>query len=415
MKIRILLCCVIILVSVTVAQDRPVFEVTKLSETIHKLSTDGGGYTVKVLASIGKDGILIVDAGQKETGEALKQQLEELGGSPKIIISSHSHVEHTAGNMAFGRSPLIIGHRNVRPRLTSSTYLFDEFPRESLPELEFDDSLTIRFNDEELRLIYFGGAHDNSDIIVWFVESKVVFVGAITNGFHFPSVDGATGDILKYPETVERLLSILPDDVTIVPGHGEDCTKADAENFHRMLVRSEQIVRDGLAAGKDLAVLVEEDALKEFESFDGSYTSRNQWIENLIDGIEAEGKPEDKRKEIYETMYYAIKENGVDKAIEIYKDMKANQAEEYRFDEMSSLIVGYKLYNNDRKMDAVKFLEISIDEYPEGKYVGFSCRCIATAYKEAGSKKLAIEYIKKALEFNPDDQQAKDILAELEK
>ena len=51
------------------AQEEPVFQVTPLTENIYELTTDGGGYTVKVIVSVGDDGILVIDPGQKETGE----------------------------------------------------------------------------------------------------------------------------------------------------------------------------------------------------------------------------------------------------------------------------------------------------------------------------------------------------------
>ncbi|MEZ5360643.1 MAG: MBL fold metallo-hydrolase [Candidatus Zixiibacteriota bacterium] len=397
------------------AQDDSVYSVSKLSENIYKFETDGGGYTVKVLALVGPDGLLIVDAGEKEAGEALKKQLAQLGyGNPKIIISSHSHIEHTGGNMAFGREPLIIGHRNVRSRLMSGSYLFDEFPSEALPELEFDDSLNLRFNDEDIRMMYFGGAHDNSDIIIWFVQSKIVFVGAILNGFHFPSVDGKTGNVLEYPETVARLLAILPEDVKIIPGHGADCTMDDARKFLHMLSTSEDIVREGLASGKDKATLQEEDALKQFESYDGSYTSRDHWLTCIADGIEDAQHPKAETKDIYRPIYYAYRDEGIDAAVALYHKLKATESEEYGFDEVTSLIIGYKLYSNDKKMDAVKFFSISVEEYPEGDYAGFCYRSMGIAYKEAGNKKEAIRCLKKALEINPEHQGTKDLLEELE-
>ena len=81
------------------AASQPVFEVARLAEGLYELRTDGGGYTVKVVASVGKDGILLVDAGQRRTGAALLETLRTLGeGRPRILINTHSHIEHTGGN-----------------------------------------------------------------------------------------------------------------------------------------------------------------------------------------------------------------------------------------------------------------------------------------------------------------------------
>lgn len=404
------------LVATAVSQDKPVFDVTKLADRIYKLSTDGGGYTVKVIASVGDDGILLVDAGQTETGEALKAQIESLfGGGPDIIISTHSHIEHTGGNIAFGKGPLIIGHKNLGPRLTSGIYLFDEFPPEALPRITFTDSLSVLFNGEEIKLIAFPGAHDNSDIIVWFTESRVVCVGALSNGFHFPSVDEATGDVLKYAETAQRVIDILPDDVAIIPGHGEDCTMDDFRAFQKMLVRTGDIVREGLAQGKDYATLKEEDVLKDWASFEGSYVDRNEWLKYLVEGYQNSGATRAASKNFFELMYYAIKDQGADAAIDMYHETVAKGSDEYEIKEISLVYIGYKLFKKDKRAEAAKFFELALAEYPEGDYAGLCYNYLGRAYKDMGKKELAIKNFRKALELDPDDSAAAEALQELEK
>jgi len=297
------------------SQDKPVFQVTTLADNIYELSTDGGGYTVKVIASVGDDGILLVDTGQKETSTDLLATLQKLGsGHPRIIINTHSHIEHTGGNISIGKGPVVIGHKNLRARLRSGSFLFDEFPDESIPHVTFTDSLTLHFNGEDIKLIAFLGAHDNSDIIAWLTKSKVVCVGALSNGLHFPSVDRETGNVLKYADTVQRVIDILPEDVKIVPGHGEDCAMADYRMFHAMLAETADIVRTELAKGKDLATLQSEDVLRDWTSSECSYVDKNRWIKYLADGFQREGSTSQVKQPIYEPIYYAMKHGGPDAA-----------------------------------------------------------------------------------------------------
>ncbi|UCD16239.1 MAG: MBL fold metallo-hydrolase [Candidatus Zixiibacteriota bacterium] len=393
-------------------QESSVFDVTQLTDRIYKLSTDGGGYTVKIIVSVGEDGILLVDAGQKATAEDLKKQVLEFGkGIPKYIISTHAHVEHTGGNSIFGAAPVVIGHKNLRTTLRSGLYLFDEFPDESLPEITFSDSMSLFFNNEEIKLIAYPGAHDNSDIIIWFTESKIVCVGALSNGSHFPSVDGGTGDIRKYPGIVGEVISILPDDVTIIPGHGEDGTIDDFRAFHDMLVETTNIVRTEMARGKDAATLQEEDVLADWASFEGSYVNRNQWIQYLARGF----TNPDYKKTIFEPMYYAIKEKGVEESITHYHDLKNNHREEYEFDGNELFYIGYKLYLIDKLREAVKFFELSTNEYPEGKTTWMCYHFAGKIYREMGDKETAKAFLKKSLELNPDDTEADEILKELDR
>ena len=391
-------------------QEQTGYQVDRLADHIYKLSVDAGGYAVKVIASVGSDGILLVDTGEKDDAESLVATLATLGeGAPRIIINTHAHVEHTGGNAIFKGAPLIIGQRNLRATMRSGSYLFDETPDYALPSLLFDDSLTLFFNGEEIRLLAFPGAHDNSDIVVWFVGSKIACVAALSNGTHFPSVDGVTGDVRRYPEVVEKLIRTLPDDVLIVPGHGEDHDKAGLLTFHRMLVRTAEIVRDGLAQGKDLATLQQDDVLSEFSSYEGSYTSKNRWIQYLVDG----SQPRRTLRQLCEPLYYALKEGGAEQAVAEYYKLKADHLNEYRFGEMQLLIVPYKLMLNGRYADALPFVELHLKEYPDGPRAWLAHYVGGRACFELGDRRRAKQYFEESLKLNPDNEEVEDYLRQL--
>ena len=394
------------------AQESPAYEVTQLNDHIYELTIDGGGYTVKVIASVGRDGILLVDAGKEEHAEALKTALARFGGeAPKIIINTHAHVEHIGGNAVFGGKPIIIGHEKVRTRMTSGSLLFDEFPDEALPDITFSDSMSLFFNGEEIKLKAFPGAHDNCDIIAWFTASKLVCVAALSNGSHFPSVDEASGDVYKYPEVVGRVIAILPEDVRIIPGHGADGTMDDYRKFHDMLVKTTAIVRAEATGGKDAATLKKEDVLKDWTSFEGSYVDKATWIDYLVTGLQ----PPNPLLPIYDPMYYALKEKGVDGAIETYLDLKKNHADKYRFIEIELLIIPYKLFGDERYADAVKLSELWLKEYPNGEYAWLMHHNMGRSYMMLGDKERARQHLKKSLELNPDNPRAKEFLEELDK
>jgi glyoxylase-like metal-dependent hydrolase (beta-lactamase superfamily II) len=95
-------------------QEKKAYKITKLTEGIYELSMDEWGFPVKVIVSVGDDGLLIVDSGTKSYGDALVEALNTFNkGMPKIIINTHSHNEHIAGNIAVGKGAVIIGHRNL--------------------------------------------------------------------------------------------------------------------------------------------------------------------------------------------------------------------------------------------------------------------------------------------------------------
>jgi cyclase len=401
-------------VCVVFAQSQPEFSVAKLSDHIYELCTDGGGFTVKIVASVGADGLLLVDTGQKRTAAALTETLAKLGGGrPRIIINTHSHREHTEGNLTLGRGAVIIAHANARARLQSGLFLFDEFSDDSLPQVTFTDTLSLFFNGEEIKLIAFPGAHDNSDIVVWFTRSKIACVGALSNGHHFPSVDGATGDVRKYAETVGRAIAALPEDVRIVPGHGEDGSMAEWRLFQDMLAKTADRVRQELAQGKDLVALQKEDILKDWQSFEGSYTDRSAWLETLVDGFQNGDTIGLKKTRPFEPLYHAFKTGGFEAARQAYRDLKAHQADAYIFDDLTFSRIADKVYESKNFPAAIAFAELCLSEFPQSELKWRCHHLLGFAHEKLGSKDLARQNLELSLRLNPQDFEAAEMLKKL--
>ncbi len=411
---KALLIAAAILCAKVYAQPVPDYKIEKLSDQVYKLYYDAGGYPVKVLALNGPDGYLIVDSGEKQSGKILVDTLHYLFQSePRYIINSHSHIEHLGGNFAFTSKPVIIGHENLRRQLTSGTHLFDEFDERTLPQITFCDSLTLYFNGEEIKLLAFPGAHDNSDLIIMFVKANIAFVGGLCNGHHFPSIDKVTGDVLEYPEITERIISRLPANVKIIPGHGEDCSITEFKEFHKMLINTIEIIKNEIENGKTAEQMKTEDILKDYASWEISYVSRNDWIDYVYSGLTRDKKQHDTRKTIYEPVYFAYRENGISGATEKYYNLKNNLPEEYIIDQFTLIVIGYKFFINGKQDEAKAFFELAIKEFPNGVNEGLAFYLLGELTLSSGNKEKAKEYFTKALEANPPENKAAEKLEEL--
>jgi len=394
------------------AAEEPAIEVTRLTDTLYLLSTDQGSYTTNTIASVGEDGVLLVDTQAEADAEALKKVVEGFGkGAPRIIINTHRHVEHVGGNAIFGDRPLIIAHDLVRTKLRSGSYLFEEFPEATLPDITLTDSMSVYFNGERIELTAMPGSHDDNEIIVHFTGSKVVHLSSLVNGFNFPSVD-SDGDVLKFAELVARAIEILPEDVVVVSGHNQTGTWQDLQAYHEMLMSTTEIVRAGLAVGKDAETLQREGALDAWKRYAGSYVSVDGWIATLVAGLES-GVDDDK-KTVFEPLYYALRDGGADAALTLYAELQREHADEYRFRDVDLMIIGSKLLNKERIEPAVAFLEASLQQYPESQYAYYANYNLARAHRELGDLEAAIRYCDTALEQSPDNEAIQKLRQELE-
>ena len=211
--------CMVWVAGAVEKEPTPTISSVQLTERLYLLATDQGAYTTNTIVSVGDDGILLVDTQSEGDAKALKDAVDAFErGSPRFIINTHRHVEHVGGNAAFGSEPIVIAHDLVPEKLRSGSYLFNEFPDATFPDITFSETMTLRFNGEQIRLTAMTGSHDDNEIIVHFVDSNVVHLSSLVNGFNFPSVD-TDGDPLMFKTLVKRAIEMLPSDVVIVSGH----------------------------------------------------------------------------------------------------------------------------------------------------------------------------------------------------
>jgi cyclase len=407
MRYLIILMLLALTAAPIMAQEKSNIEIRKLTESLYEL-TATYPFSSNMVASVGEDGILLVDVATNYTAEELGNLVKTLGnGQVKFIIYTHAHKEHIGGNIAFGSEVVRIGHESLRTRLKSGTYLLEEYSDTTLPIITFTDSLSLYFNGEKIRLIAVPGAHDDGDIIVHFTKSGVVSTGALSTGMHFPSVDGIGGNALKYSANVQRVIDLLPADVTLVPGHGRNTTMAEEKQFQDMIAKTVDIVRDGLAGGKDVAALQKDKVLKDWNSFEGGFVTADQWIQIIANGVNNIKPPKPAAVELY----LASKNYNVDSSLAKWYELKKNNPNDYSFGEGQLAVFGYHLLGKGKTGDAIKIFELYVKEFPKAWN---AYDCLAEAYMKDGRKDLAIKNYKKSLKLNPQNTNGADILKELE-
>ena len=158
-------------------------------------------------ALIGGGGVFLVDVDDfAPMADKLLAKLKELkGSSPRYIVNTHFHYDHTGGNEVFGPTATIIAATNVRDRLMHEQTLWKKqhppVPPQALPTITFDRSLTIHFDDKEIRVVHYPHAHTDGDTVVFFDGGKIVsmgdlyFSGMYPRFFH-PEHDGSLKKVM---------------------------------------------------------------------------------------------------------------------------------------------------------------------------------------------------------------------------
>ena len=81
------------------------------------------------------------------------------------------------------------------------------------------------------------------------------------------------------------------------------------------------------------------------------------------------------------------------------------------FDEIEMNALGYRYLQSGKVKDAIELFKLNTIAYPKSGNVYDS---LGEAYLKDGQKELAIKNYEKSLEFNPDNENAKKILKQIE-
>lgn len=216
---------------------------------VHKLRggvsvLEGSGGNVGVLT--GPDGKVMVDAGITASKPRMIEALAGLGSEPvRHLINTHWHFDHADGNeWVHAEGAVIIAHENTRKHLKTMQRVEDwdfNFPAlapGAIPTEVFTDRKTITVNRSTLELQYYGPAHTDSDISVYFVEADILHAAdTFWNGI-YPFIDYSTGGSIDgMIRAADANLAKATEKTIVISGHGAPvCNRADLKEYRDMLV-----------------------------------------------------------------------------------------------------------------------------------------------------------------------------------
>jgi len=274
-------------------QEKFTMKMSGITDTIYKFTFSW--FSVNMVAHIGPEGILLVDTSLEETLDMVKTKLKEISNNNiKYIINTHYHGDHTGGNKLIGDNGLIIANKSIRANMLrnfieESKDINSPDCQKMLPKICIEDQASINFNGEEIKIISFDNGHTQGDIVVYFTKSNIVCMGDLlfSDSFPFIHTEGG-GNVSGYVEILKQTLEIFPGDVTLIAGHGDDYTMKDLKRYYDMVVETIDIVKTAKKQGKSLRKIIDDDILKDWESWSSktsSYRNTEYWISTIYNSL----------------------------------------------------------------------------------------------------------------------------------
>ena len=229
--------------------------------------------------SAGSDGILIIDDQFAPLAGRIKAAIMELGSNtPKFLLNTHFHGDHTGGNADFGADSVIVAHENVRLRMVAG-----EQPAVALPVVTYDDDISIHFNGESITLIHMPRGHTDTDSVVYFEESNVIHMGDHFFNGGFPFVDLVNGGTVQgYLNNLEKVLSWIDGDTAVIPCHGSLASKSDLMSFYNVVSDTSLEIRIKKSQRMSVEDIVEEGLSPDYESWGQGFINEEAWIQTVF-------------------------------------------------------------------------------------------------------------------------------------
>jgi cyclase len=272
----------------------------QVRDNIYVVMGAGGNIT----ASIGTDGILIVDTGRAEAAAQVLAALRAVSPRPLMyVLNTHFDPDHTGGNEALSKAgaalrntggntlgnrddnaAMIISHENVATRMSKSPQPppFAAWPK----DVYFGPEMTLYrwFNNEGVRLVHPAAAHSDSDSFVHFRRADVIAAGDLYVNDRYPVIEVAQGGTINgLIDGVNRILATGATDfmaeggTMVVPGHGRVTDLADLAYYRDMLTivrdRVDDMRRRGLSVDQVKAARPTKDYDAEFGATSGAWTT----------------------------------------------------------------------------------------------------------------------------------------------
>ncbi len=219
----------------------------------------------------------------------LRAAAESLTGQPvAYVVNSHYHMDHIHGNAVFGDAT-IIATEKTRERiatrgaeLVAQAFDLPEYLasldaqiasaatpelrddllalqgdyraldvalpelRLRLPDITFDQRLTLHGTQRAVEVVSYGGGHTSSDAFLLLPAERIAFLGDLLGVKMHMSFGQA--DLEQWDTILERIEAF--DMQTVVPGHGSVGALADVATMRQYLFDMETLVSEAIVRGE---------------------------------------------------------------------------------------------------------------------------------------------------------------------
>ena len=158
----------------------------------------------------------------------------------KQVIVTHAHIDHVGGAVLLKRAtgaPILLNQKDL-PLLAmmemQAGWLGVKPPEVAPPDASADDGLKIGLPNLTGEVLHTPG-HTEGSICLYFAPEKLLIAGDTLFAGSIGRTDLPGGDERKILRSIRERLLTLPDQVRVIPGHGDNTTIAEERAYNPFL------------------------------------------------------------------------------------------------------------------------------------------------------------------------------------
>ena len=257
---------------------QPAWKIKMLTDEIGVFTEKGG----TILFYIAKKDVVVVDAQFPDSAQHLIDEIKKKTENPfKLLINTHHHGDHTAGNIAFKDIvPHVLAHANSLTNQKAAAVKNKSEDKQLYPDLTYTDTWSEKIGKEKISLHYFGAGHTNGDSFVHFEHTNIVHMGDLLFNRRHPFVDKSAGaDMASWIKVLDKAVSTFDKKTQFVCGHSGEgfdiVTKPeDLKAFGDYLGNVLKFVEGEIKAGKTKEDIVKNKSIPGSDEWKGDGASR---------------------------------------------------------------------------------------------------------------------------------------------
>ncbi|MEI7734227.1 MAG: MBL fold metallo-hydrolase [Ferruginibacter sp.] len=257
---------------------QPAWKIKMLTDEIGAFTERGG----TILFYIAKKDVVVVDAQFPDSAQHLIDEIKKKTENPfKLLINTHHHGDHTAGNFAFKNIvPHVLAHANSLTNQKAAAAKNKSEDKQLFPDLTYTDTWSEKIGKEKISLHYFGAGHTNGDSFVHFEHANIVHMGDLLFNRRHPFVDKSAGaNMASWIKVLDKAVTTFDKKTQFVCGHSGEgydiVTKPeDLKAFGDYIGNVLKFVEGEIKAGKTKEDILKNKSIPGSDEWKGDGASR---------------------------------------------------------------------------------------------------------------------------------------------